>query len=123
MWDMKNLMIKNYDFDRVMLFVDWVLLKSVDFTCVLLDWCVVNRCVLMCYLLIKYDVFGWVRESVWFMRVLRVFWKAILIILLMLKVVRMLIFQCFVELITELENGDLDVKTSDMPFPVIKHLF
>ena len=103
MWDMKNLMIKNYDFDRVMLFVDWVLLKSVDFTCVLLDWCVVNRCVLMCYLLIKYDVFGWVRESVWFIRVLRVFWKAILIILLMLKVVRMLIFQCFVELITELK--------------------
>ena len=37
-------------------------------------------------------------------------------ILLMLKVVRMLIFQCFVELITELKNGGLDVETSDMPF-------
>ena len=37
-------------------------------------------------------------------------------ILLMLKVVRMLIFQCFVELITELENGGLGVKTTDMPF-------
>ena len=39
-----------------------------------------------------------------------------MMILLILKVVRMLIFQGFVELITELENGGLDVKTSDMPF-------
>ena len=39
------------------------------------------------------------------------------------KVVRMLIFQCFVELITELENGGLDVKTTDMPFLAIEHLF
>ena len=38
-------------------------------------------------------------------------------ILLMLKVVRMLIFQCSVELITELENGELGVETTDMPFP------
>ena len=37
-------------------------------------------------------------------------------ILLMLKVVEMLIFQCFVELITELENGNRRVDGRDMPF-------
>ena len=26
------LIVKNYDFDRVILFVDWVLLESIDFT-------------------------------------------------------------------------------------------
>ena len=36
-------------------------------------------------------------------------------ILLMLKVVEMLIFQCFVELITELENGNRRVDRRDMP--------
>ena len=44
-------------------------------------------------------------------------------ILLMLKVVRMLIFQCFVELITELENSNQRVDGRDMPFPAIEHLF
>ena len=29
---------KNYDFDRVVLFVDFILLKSVDFTGVLIDF-------------------------------------------------------------------------------------
>ena len=29
---------KNYDFDRVVLFVDWVLLESIDFTGVLNDF-------------------------------------------------------------------------------------
>ena len=33
-----NLMIKNYDFDRVVLFVDLVWLKSIDFTGVLSDF-------------------------------------------------------------------------------------
>ena len=33
-----NLMIKNYDFDRVVLFVDFVLCKSIDFTGVLSDF-------------------------------------------------------------------------------------
>ena len=32
-----NLMIKNYDFDRVILFVDLEWLKSIDFTGVLND--------------------------------------------------------------------------------------
>ena len=41
---------------------------------------------------------------------------AILMILLMLKVVRMLIFQCFVELITELGKGNRRVDGTDMPF-------
>ena len=56
------------DFDRKVKF--WFVLesKSIDFTGVLLDWCVVNRCVLMCYLLIKYGVFGWVREKLYFSR-------------------------------------------------------
>ena len=50
-------------------------------------------------------------------KALRGFWKVILMILLMLKVVRMLIFQCFVELITELENSNQRVDGRDMPFP------
>ena len=33
-----NLMIKNYDFDRVVLFVDFEWLKSIDFTGVLNDF-------------------------------------------------------------------------------------
>ena len=44
-------------------------------------------------------------------------------ILLMLKAVRMLIFQCFVELITELENSNQRVDGRDMPFPAIEHSF
>ena len=56
-----NLMIKNYDFDRVVLFVDLVWLKSIDFTGVLNDWWVVNWLVLMCYFIIIYGIFGWVR--------------------------------------------------------------
>ena len=56
-----NLMIKNYDFDRVGLFVDLEWLKSIDFTGVFSDWWVVNWLVLMCYFFIKYGVFGEVR--------------------------------------------------------------
>ena len=53
-------------FDRRVKF--WFVLdsKSVDFTGVLLDWWVVNRLVLMCYFFIKYGVFGWVREKLYF---------------------------------------------------------
>ena len=47
---------------------------------------------------------------------LRGFWKAILMILLNSKVIKMLIFQCFVELITELGNGNQRVDRRDMPF-------
>ena len=35
----------------------------------------------------------------------------------------MLIFQCFVELITELGKGNQRVDRRDMPFPAIEHLF
>ena len=56
-----NLMIKNYDFDRVVLFVDLVWLKSIDFTGVFSDWWVVNWLVLMCYFIIIYGIFGGVR--------------------------------------------------------------
>ena len=59
---------KKYDFDRVVLFVDFVLCKSVDFTGVLRGWWTVNRLVLMCYFFIKYGIFGWVRENVLFSR-------------------------------------------------------
>ena len=69
-----NLMIKNYDFDRVALFVDFALRESIGFTGVLWDWWVVNRCVLMCYFFIKYMVFGWVRLKYWFIRAERCFW-------------------------------------------------
>ena len=51
-----NLITKKYDFDRVVLFVNFVLCESIDFTGVLWDWWVVNRCVLMCYFFIKYVI-------------------------------------------------------------------
>ena len=68
-----NLITKKYDFDRVVLFVDFALRESIGFTGVLWDWWVVNRCVLMCYFFIKYDVFGWVREKPYFIRAERCF--------------------------------------------------
>ena len=60
---------KFFDFDRRVKF--WFVLesKSVYFTGVLLDWWAVNRLVLMCYFLIKYGIFGWVREKLYFSRV------------------------------------------------------
>ena len=56
-----NLMVKKYDFDRVVLFVNFVWLKSIDFTGVLNDWWDVNWLVLMCYFIIIYGIFGGVR--------------------------------------------------------------
>ena len=56
-----NLMVKKYDFDRVVLFANFVCLKSIDFTGVFSDWWVVNWLVLMCYFIIIYGIFGWVR--------------------------------------------------------------
>ena len=69
-----GLMIKKYDFDKVVLFVDLVLLKSIDFTGVLNDWWDVNRWFFMCYFIIRYLIFGWVRENVLFIRVWGDFW-------------------------------------------------
>ena len=57
-----------------MLFVDLVLLKSIDFTGVLRGWWTVNRLVLMCYFFIKYGIFGWVRWKSLFSRVWWDFW-------------------------------------------------
>ena len=56
-----NLMVKKYDFDRVVLFANLVWLKSIDFTGVFSDWWVVNWLVLMCYFIIIYGIFGGVR--------------------------------------------------------------
>ena len=56
-----NLMVKKYDFDRVVLFANFVWLKSIDFTGVFSDWWVVNWLVLMCYFIIIYGIFGGVR--------------------------------------------------------------
>ena len=56
-----NLMVKKYDFDRVVLFANFVWLKSIDFTGDLNDWWVVNWLVLMCYFIIIYGIFGGVR--------------------------------------------------------------
>ena len=64
---------KNNDFDRVVLFMNLVWLKSIDFTSVLNDFWFVNKLVLMCYFFIKYDVFGWVREKPYFIRAERYF--------------------------------------------------
>ena len=74
MWVWYEFDDKNYDFDRVVLFVNFVLCESIDFTSVLWDWWVVNRCVLMCYFFIKYDVFGWVRFKLYFSMVWGDFW-------------------------------------------------
>ena len=43
-------------------------------------------------------------------------------ILLNSKVIKMLIFQCFVELITELGNGNQRVDRRDMPVFAAEHL-
>lgn len=64
---------KNYDFDRVVLFVDLVWLKSIDFTGVLSDWWDVNRWFLMCYFIIIYGIFGRVRFKSYFIMVERCF--------------------------------------------------
>ena len=65
---------KNNDFDRVVLFMNLVWLKSIDFTSVLNDFWFVNKLVLMCYFFIKYDVFGWVRFKLYFSMVWGDFW-------------------------------------------------
>ena len=69
-----SLMVKNNDFDRVVLFMNLVWLKSIDFTSVLNDFWFVNKLVLMCYFFIKYDVFGWVRFKLYFSMVWGDFW-------------------------------------------------
>ena len=88
---------KKYDFDIVVLFVDFALRESVDFTGVLLNWWVVNRLVLMCYFLIKYVIFGGVRENALFIRVWGDFRVEYWWFLMVLKVMKCLIFQGFVE--------------------------
>ena len=69
-----SLMVKNNDFDRMVLFMNLVWLKSIDFTSVLWDWRVVNRCAFINYFFTKYGVFGWVREKPYFIRVWGDFW-------------------------------------------------
>ena len=61
MWAWCEFDYKNYDFDRVVLFVKLEWLKNIDFTGDLNDWWVVNWLVLMCYFIIKYGIFGGVR--------------------------------------------------------------
>ena len=92
-----NLMVKKYDFDRVVLFANFVWLKSIDFTGVLNDWWDVNRWFLMCYFIIKYSVFGGVRENALFIRVWGDFRVEYWWFLMVLKVMKCLIFQGFVE--------------------------
>ena len=57
----------------MVLFVNFVLCKSIDFTGVLSDFWVVNKLVLKCYFFIKYDVFGRVRFKPYFIRAERCF--------------------------------------------------
>ena len=73
MWVWYGVDDKNYDFDRVVLFVDLVWLKSIDFTGVLSDWWDVNRWFLMCYFIIIYGIFGRVRFKPYFIRAERCF--------------------------------------------------
>ena len=80
-----------------MLFVDLVLLKSIDFTGVLRGWWTVNRLVLMCYFFIKYDIFCGVRWNALFSRLWRDFKVEYWWFLMVLKVMKCLIFQGFVE--------------------------
>ena len=70
--------------------------------------------------------FGYLMEIFWrfwlssieslIFKALRGFWEVILMILLNSKVIKMLIFQCFVELITELGNDNRRVDRRDIPF-------
>ena len=127
---------KNYDFDRVVLFVDLIWLKSIDFTGDLNDWRVVNRCILMCYFIIKYDVFGWVREKPYFIRAERCFecifddfwskWKVVkcLILVGLLEVgIEVIFWMDLVEMSRKcwFYNGFVD--RTDVPFLAIEHLF
>ena len=69
MWVWYGVDDKKYDFDRVVLFVDLVWLKSIDFTGVFNDFWTVNRCAFMNYFFVKYGIFGGVRLKYWFIRV------------------------------------------------------
>ena len=60
---------KNYDFDKVVLFVYLIWLKSIDFTGVLNNFGVINGYVFMNNFFDKYSVFGWVRCNALFSRV------------------------------------------------------
>ena len=117
-----NLITKKYDFDRVVLFVNFVLCESIDFTGVLWDWWVVNRCVLMCYFFIKYMVFGWVRLKPYFIRVWLDFCVR-MVIFGVVKSCKMLDFVGFYRSGYRTQNGGRGVGTSDMPFPTIEYLF
>ena len=92
-----NLMVKKYDFDRVVLFANFVWLKSIDFTGVFSDWWVVNWLVLMCYFIIIYGIFGGVRENALFIRVWWDFRVEYWWFLMVLKVMKCLILVGFVE--------------------------
>ena len=92
---------KKYDFDRVVLFMVFVLCESIDVTGVLLDWWVVNRCVLMCYFFIIYGVCGGVRENALFSRVWGDFMVEYWWFLMVLKVMKYLILLGFVEVCIE----------------------
>ena len=100
-----NLMVKKYDFDRVVLFANLVWLKSIDFTGDLNDWWDVNRWFLMCYFIIKYSVFGGVRENALFIRVWGDFRVKYWWFLMVLKVMKCLILVGFVEVGIELKMG------------------
>ena len=95
------LIVKNNDFDRVMLFVDWVLLESIDFTGDLGNWCVINRCILMCYFFIKYVFLGWVRLNAYFSRVWEDFGRLFWWFLMIWKLVECLLLLGFIELSIE----------------------
>ena len=85
------------NFDRVVLFVNFAWLGSIDFTGVLNDWWDVNRLVLMYYFFIKYGVFGRVRGNALFSMVWGYFRMGYWWFLMWLECVKCLIFKRFVE--------------------------
>ena len=74
MWVWYKFHDKNYDFDKEVYFVNFVLCESIDFTGVLSDFWFVNKLVLKCYFFIKNVIFGWVRLKLYSIMVWWDFW-------------------------------------------------
>ena len=65
---------KKYDFDRVVLFVNLIWLKSIDFTDILSDFVIGFWWFVRWNFVVKYVIFGWVRLKPYFIRVWGCFW-------------------------------------------------
>ena len=114
---------KNNDFDRVVLFMNLVWLKSIDFTSVLNDFWFVNKLVLMCYFFRKFLDFIVSSIEALFYKGWEAFWRYFWWFFTMLKWQKNIDFSRFCRSGYRTQNGGRGMRTSDMPFPAIEHLF